>query len=104
MCVGCWKKYGQPGIINEKTLRAAELVEQVYERAVTGGNLHVQLDDWNLEDEFFDGFKVYHDDLGSEQIDIERRCFEAFKAMTLEERASALALHDGWLDNRVGQD
>lgn len=96
MCEGCYAEYGSPTIRNEKTDAAAALIARVYEQNCVGGNLHVQLDDWNIEDEFFDEFTVHHESSDA-ALAVERQCFDLMKSMTLEERASALALYDGYL-------
>jgi hypothetical protein len=99
MCLGCYAEYRFPKIISPATTRAVELVEKVYEFSCVGGNLHCELDDWNIDDEFFeaDDLKVWHGDASAAQIEAEKECFHAFKAMTLDERASALALRDSYL-------
>jgi hypothetical protein len=109
MCEGCYEEYGRPAIITDRTLAAAELVRQVYDYSGVGGNLHIVLDDWNIEDDnlefcakeiaaggYFD--PKYPDERAtSEQLDVEKRCCDALARMTLAERASALALYDGYL-------
>ena len=97
MCQGCWEEYGSPKIISPATVMACGLVNRVYNYCGVGGNLHSQLDDWNIEDEHWDKFTIYDDDEPSSmKLDAERKCFDTFKALTLEERASALALYDGY--------
>lgn len=96
MCLNCYERFGEPKIVSEKTKAAAQLIAKVFEIHGTGGNLHCQIDDWNLEDEFFDEL-VEYTPTSDEQRSAERACFNALKAMTLEERASALAIHDGML-------
>ena len=99
MCTGCWEEYGSPKIISPATVMACGLVNRVYHYDGVGGNLHVQLDDWNIEDEHWEEFTIYHPDGSSQnQFDAERKCFDTFKALTLEERASALALYDGYFE------
>lgn len=95
MCFGCWVEYGSPTIRNDRTLAAVDLIGAVYEHSCVGGNLHVQLDDWNIEDEFFEGdMTVYKcHEATPEQLAAERACYAAFKAMSLAERASALAFY-----------
>jgi len=85
-------EYPDPVIISKKTKHAAALVRRVYEFNCMGGNLHCQLDDYNLEDEFWDIFTIYINDASPDQISAERKCFNAFKAMSIAERASALHL------------
>ena len=97
MCYGCYEEYGKPEIVSPVTLTGLGHVRRVYEFSSVGGNLHCQLDDWNIEDEFFEEFTVYQVDVTSQQLAAERACFDAFKQMSLEERASVLAMHDGIL-------
>ncbi len=98
MCIQCYKDAGSPQIINDKTKRAAELTRLVYNDHGAGGWCHIVLDDFNIEDG--------HIDYCLEQIEIEpddgthdtqKACMLLFKSMTMDERASALALYDGWL-------
>ncbi|SRR5581483_441698 len=121
MCYGCWEDYGKPIIDTEAVSAAAAAVADVYEYACTGGNLHIVLDDWNVEDSDLDfcnqcimgagvmplgGSTVaahlrYNEQKRAnpdppEQLAAERRCHDLFRALTEEERASALALHDGF--------
>lgn len=109
MCEGCYEDYGRPAIITDRTLMAADLVGQVYGFSGAGGNLHIVLDDWNIEDDNLDfcskqidagGYydSKYPDERDTpEQLAVERRCCDAFMRMSIAERASALALHDGYL-------
>lgn len=109
MCEGCYEEYGRPAIITDRTLAAAELVRQVYDFSGVGGNLHIVVDDWNIEDDnlefcskeiaaggYFDP-KYPEEKPSSEQLAVERRCCDALMRMTLDERASALALYGGYL-------
>lgn len=100
MCYGCYLDYGSPSIRNEKTEAAALLIAKVYSFSETGGNLHIHLDDWNIEDEYFEEFEIWRNDCSQEQVDADRACFDALKAMTLDERASAIAIHEGFFVDR----
>ena len=51
MCETCWREYGSPQIINPLIRRAEKLIARVYEHGSVGGNLHIVIDDWNIEDE-----------------------------------------------------
>lgn len=108
MCEMCWGEYGKPDIVNEKTETALALVHQVYEAigGGAGGNLHIVLDDWNLEDEHIysclSGCGEVESYFGGQKFDttptiIERACGGAFLDMTLRERASTLAKFDGMI-------
>ena len=101
MCEACWDEYGEPNIVNEKTQAALMLVMQVYDAigGGAGGNLHIVLDDWNIEDD-----SIYYCLSQCEVVEhsfgggfdttptlLERACGGAFLDMTLQERASVLA-------------
>jgi hypothetical protein len=121
MCGGCWNDYGNPKIDTPAVREAAKAVDDVYQHSCVGGNLHIVLDDWNIEDsnlEFCshcidhagmmplakdaaDCHKRYNekkrlDPDPPEQLAAERRCCDLFMALTEDERASALALNDGF--------
>lgn len=109
MCQNCYEEYGSPAIINAAVREAAELVRQVFDHSVVGGNLHIVLDDWNIEDGSLHhchkaiqniqaGYFGPHDDIDPAQVAIERKCCDAFLKLSLDERASALALFDGYID------
>jgi hypothetical protein len=51
MCRGCWEEYGECVIDSPSIRAAAAAMDAVYEFHCAGGNLHIVLDDWNLEDE-----------------------------------------------------
>lgn len=109
MCLGCYAERGFPKIISEKTIRAAALAARVYEFSGVGGNLHIVLDDWNLEDSNIEFCSKQISDGGYydpkwggerdsvEQLAAERECCDAFTGLTLDERAAALALFDKFL-------
>jgi hypothetical protein len=107
MCQGCWKERGSPSLTNDKIKAAAELIAGVYEHHGCGGGLHIIVDDWNLEDSSLQFCEDYiekpeyrasrNDEVTDERLEAERACLRALKAMTEEERASALALYDGYV-------
>lgn len=99
MCQGCWRKdYGASRIDNERVRAARDLIADVYEHSLVGGNLHVMLDDFNLEDSAFDGQQLLWIAQEAEPRKrlAELACFEAMRALSLAERASALALFWGY--------
>jgi len=102
MCYGCYEDAGSPAIVNEKTKATAALVAKVYEFSCVGGNAHNVVDDWNLKDHNIrwcldEALKENAHEADSEQLAAERACLEALLALTDDERASAMALHDGFL-------
>lgn len=107
MCYGCWESYDSPRIDNPLVREAARAIAEVYEFSCVGGNLHVVVDDWNLDSAKGDGpgelaFCRENDiqenihEAGPEQLAAERRCLGLLERLTEDERASALALHNGF--------
>lgn len=108
MCYGCWEECGRPAIVNSRVREAVDLIERVYDYSGVGGNLHVVLSDWNLEDEhvemcirriagaFKDGDRYGRE--GTEALDVEMACAQLLKNMSEAERASALALHEQFIE------
>ena len=101
MCFECWRdQYNSSYIINDKTKKAVKLIKEVYKYHGAGGSLHIILDDWNLEDSHVDfcgkviSLNEYDDP--PELLDAELKCYEALKKMSIEERASALAIERGY--------
>src|SRR5690348_1783765 len=50
MCCGCWEDEGSPRIDNERVRGVQPLIEAVYKHNGVGGNLHIVLDDNNIDD------------------------------------------------------
>lgn len=98
MCQGCYNLYGEHKIANDSVLRAAKLIEQVYEFSCVGGNLHIVLDDWNIEDNNVEfcirAITENKFNNTPEQLAIENECALLLRGMRMEERCSALGLYD----------
>jgi len=102
MCYGCYEEYNCPAIINDKTKTAAKLVEKVYELNEAGGSCHIVIDDFNIEDCHIqwcldEGLKTNIHEHDKTELAIERELLDTFLSMTIEERASALAIYEGWI-------
>ena len=99
MCFGCYVEQGSPAIISERTQTAAALIAKVYEFNEVGGALHIVVDDWNLDDSSLKwcAGHIPTSDGSDDQKAAETACLEALAALSVEERASALAIHDGFL-------
>lgn len=100
MCNGCWENFESPKILNEKVKKAVRLIEKVYKYNGAGGNLHVVLDDWNIEDchvftDFNDKYIEEHKE-SEGQYKAEKECIAQLRLMNEKERASALAIYDGY--------
>ena len=102
MCYSCWEDWDKPAIDTPAVREAALAVIGVYEYHAAGGNMHIVLDDWNIEDEHVvwcrnkiaDG--GFFGDDSSEQLAVELRCCDLFLALSESERAAALALIRGF--------
>jgi hypothetical protein len=68
---------------------AAALIKMVYQSNPAGGGLHVQLDDKNLADRFFDD-----ESRASCQTEIELKCFDYLKKMSITQRRKALHFYE----------
>lgn len=91
MCIGCYEDYGRPKIINDYTRFAAAAINAVRTENPVGGELHIVIDDWNLEDSSL-AFCAKHVKTAAE-----RACHDVLKALDLDERASAMAIAEGWI-------
>jgi hypothetical protein len=101
MCYGCWQEWGEPMIDTPAVRAAAQAIGAVYGFSCVGGNLHVVVDDWNLDDSDLDSCadllaENIHEGTPA-QLVAERHCFGLLRALTEDERASALALHGGYV-------
>lgn len=97
MCMGCWEEHYDAAQIDTPAVRdAAAKIARVYEFSEVGGGLHVAVDDFNLEDACCNRFTDFDNEYSAEQIAAEEDCSRALLALTIPERASALALHDGF--------
>lgn len=59
MCVDCWRNEGSPANWTPEIAKALDLVRELYAIHPTGGPLHVQLDDWNIDGQivpYYDGW------------------------------------------------
>lgn len=102
MCYGCYEKYGKPEIINDATKNAVILIEKVYDMSCSGGNAHVVIDDWNIDDQsiLWCLNKAISENIcesRDELIIAEKEALEALLALSIDERASALAIVDGYI-------
>lgn len=101
MCQDCWNRRGAPKIVTAKTLEAAHLIADVYCVTNAGGYLHIAVDDWNLDDDDIQWCRDNMDTppdymLGRKPTPEEIGCADVLLKLTEEERASALAIYDGF--------
>lgn len=97
MCQNCWIEAGSPIVVSPETTHALKLIEKVYAFSPTGGNLHLQLDDDNLEDAFFASFEPFIDDAPAEQLRVEQECFQLLASMSEDARRTVVGIYDGYI-------
>ena len=81
---------------NHKISYATELIRALYEDfdQNTGGMLHVQLDDEDLEGSFDDPFPDWLIDIHERQpLEVERRIVEVFRELSAAERLEAVSAY-----------
>jgi hypothetical protein len=109
VCLDCWDAHDSPAIDTPAVRAAARRIADVYEHSCVGGHLHIVIDDWNLEDDdlaYCEGSirENVHGD-PPEQLAAERSALAALHGLSEAERASALALHDGfWTPREAAHD
>lgn len=97
--MSCWEERGRPSEITEHTAEFLKLVDVLYEDHSTGGALHAQLDDWNVDAPFTTDYLYLHaeeENLAALTYVVERIC-ELANKMTPDQRRAALAIKDGYL-------
>lgn len=101
MCFNCFiNKMAKP-FVNEQVIACAKLIDRVYSYTATGGNAHIVVDDWNLEDHSInfciESIKNEKDVSPEERIAVEE-CLFAMKELTEDERHCAMGIHDGFIN------
>lgn len=100
MCSSCWVDYGSPKLDSLEIQQCAELIIQFYmlDDCGAGGVLHIVTDDWNLEDEHLQFCRENAEKVSDyDQKDLAIRILDLMDGMNLQERASAMALFDGYI-------
>lgn len=100
MCQNCYDNYGKPKIINTNTIEAARLISSIYDFSLSGGYAHIVVDDWNLEDSHIDFCFRYMEtveDADEVLLGVTRRALRRLKDLSMDERVSALAIHEGFV-------
>lgn len=117
MCINCWKESGVTPVINDKTKKAVELIQAVYDcvEGGAGGYGHIVFDDWNIDDSSIDfclneikkDVTIHEDEWDQQDTDeLKRCCTEAltyFKTLTEDEKYTAVAIQGGDIDSVTGQ-
>lgn len=111
MCVDCWNAAGRPANWSPAVAKALALTRELYEIHSTGGPLHAEVDDWNVDegvivpaysfwsDEDLD--EVRHTGRSTRQVCDELAA--VLNAMPVDDRFSVLAFHDGLAEEPVSR-
>lgn len=83
MCEDCFEEYGRP-MPDAAALAAVPLIAEVFDEDVCGGNLHIMIEDWNIDDEHIAMCRT------GVATPAEAACLEAFEKLTESQRAAAL--------------
>jgi hypothetical protein len=100
MCDGCWEEEGRPDVWNERVATAVALLDDLYVLAPTGGPLHAEVDDWNVDHPVITPWEPWSDDdpeVNEQVWTIARQLAELLTAMPINERVSALAYHERFI-------
>ena len=97
MCGSCWESEGSPNEVTPETDRLVELINKLYETQETGTPLHCELDDWNVYHDVIQPSYVYRkqEEYTSEERAITDEIAAIMNRMTVPQRLSALARHEG---------
>lgn len=103
MCYACYEEEGSPRIINDQTRHAAEQIRAVFDINHVGGNCHNVVDDFNVDDDTIlwclnEGLRINIHQHTPDELKVEKECLEGLLELTVDERASALALYEGWIE------
>ena len=96
MCADCWQKAGSPTERTPETSELVDLIHRLYLDHITGGPLHVVLDDWNLDgriEPYYDGWDA--EALADGTRETCDRIAAILNGMTSDQRYAALAYADG---------
>jgi hypothetical protein len=99
MCMSCWETAGRPDEMTERTTEFLKLVDVLYVDHSTGGPLHAELDDWNVDGTFTTEYLDMHateENFAALTYLVERIC-DLANRMTPNQRRAALAIRDGFL-------
>lgn len=105
MCKSCYQEANSPNINNDKTIEAARLINLLYfhDGCSVGGYGHIVFDDWNIEDGHIDfcisqAKEGAFDFIDKEATDFNIKTLEYFKTLTEDERYSALAIVEKFIN------
>lgn len=89
MCYGCWQEEGKPVKMTPSVIEIAPLLREADEF----GAMHIAVSDWNFDDEDIEICRECHTATPDE-----KELCSRLLALDIEERLSAMALADGFID------
>ena len=96
MCRHCWEECGSPRVDTPRVRNAARLCAEVFEQG-DHPRVHSVLSEWNLGNVSLSwALDEVQSAPDSSARDVELECLFKLQALSLEGRASALALAEGW--------
>jgi hypothetical protein len=102
MCKGCYYDSGAPTMIPDNAAEIVDAIRALYAhpRGAVGGPLHVELDDWNIEDGFWEpwsGEGHLSDPYGPGIMTLAQTVADHMLPLSEGQRAAVMALWMGWL-------
>lgn len=102
MCYGCWTEQGSPKDLPSNFAEIRELLDRLGEKEpFVVGPLHLQIEDWNLEDEFFEGeleVVEFQDGRREEATPLKKAIYAKLGAIPEAQRYAVMALHEGFFE------
>lgn len=95
MCITCWEDGGSPTVWNPAVAEVTRLVTDLYgmDDCAVGGPLHVVVDDWNLDGPIT---PYWFGEESAELAEFVTALAAKMTALTVDERLSAMAHHEGF--------
>lgn len=103
MCEECWAEYGCPSEVTPEVKMAATAIQVTLKHQMDGGNLFPILD-WSFDDETLNLVitDIQRDeDTPKDRLNSERVCVRLLQEMPIVQRATTIALVQGYLEPKT---
>lgn len=93
MCEECYRMYNSPIVVNDDVIRVAAMIRQFQDNGMFDAGMHSVTEDWNIEDDtimFYLNKQLHTSSIG-------KNILVAMKHMSIDERATALAIVDRFI-------
>lgn len=97
MCWSCFKLFADEPVVNDRVIALYRAIHATDDEASFSPLLHIYVGDMNLEDHWFDEPTDHTSEHYANAQQWERDIFDGLKALTEEERATAVAMEWGYI-------